>query len=246
MKASANGALNLSVLDGWWDEGYTPEVGWAIGHGEVYEDQNLQDSVESRAIYDILERDAIPLYFDRGADGLPRGWVSKMKASLTQLNAQFNTNRMLREYTEKFYLPLGLRWQNYVQGEQSIIRSLAAWKLKLEAEWRNMKVVEVTDSDNAAHKVGGRKRVSALVHLGKIEPKDIVVECYYGPMDMSGNIEEGKSTVLESDGMGHDNLHKFTGYIPCDNAGLHGYAVRILPSHEHLVMQSIPGLITWG
>ncbi len=246
MKASANGALNLSVLDGWWDEGYNADVGWAIGHGEVYEDQNLQDAVESRAIYDILERDAIPLFFDRGSDNLPRGWVKKMKASLTQLNAQFNTNRMLREYTEKFYLPLGLRWQNYVQDDQSIIRSLAAWKQKLEVEWRNIKVLEVSDSDSDSFKVGGRKKVGAIIHLGKIEPKDIVVECYYGPMDMSGEIGDGKSTVLEFEGPVHDNAYKFVGHIPCDNAGLHGYAVRVLPRHEHLVTQCIPGLITWG
>jgi len=247
MKASANGALNLSILDGWWDEGYNPEVGWAIGAGEEeYGDPNLQDSVESRAIYDILERDCVPLFYERGADGLPRGWVGKMKGSLTQLNAQFNTNRMLREYTEKFYLPLGLRWQNYVQADQAIIRSLATWKRKLETEWRNMRVVDVSDSAGGTFRVGSKKKVTALIQLGAIEPKDIVVECFYGPMDTGGNIEEGKSTVMDCEGKDRDNTFRFTGHIPCDNAGLHGFAVRVLPSHEHLVMQIIPGLIMWG
>ncbi|MBI3794280.1 MAG: alpha-glucan family phosphorylase [Nitrospinae bacterium] len=246
MKASANGALNLSILDGWWDEGYTPDVGWAIGAGEEYEDQATQDSVESRALYDILERDAIPLYYEKGSDGLPRGWVSKMKSSLTKLNAQFNTNRMLREYTEKFYLPLGLRWQNYVEGDPAIIKGFAKWKQGLEAEWKNIKLVEVSDGVVDVFKVGEMKQVSAMVSLGKIKPTDVVVECYYGPMDHVGDIKDGETAILEFEGIAKDGLCKFSGNIPCDNAGLFGFAVRILPNHENLLHKWLPGLITWG
>ena len=245
MKASANGALNFSVRDGWWDEAYVPEVGWAIGAGENYEDQNIQDAVESRAIYDLLERDIVPLFYDRGADNLPRGWVRKMKGSMTVLNAEFNTNRMLREYTEKFYLPLGLRWQNYVQKDSAIIKKLAVWKKRLETHWGEMKVLEVNGSADS-FKVGDRKKVTATIQMGVINPDDIVVECYYGPMDMAGHIEEGKSAVMEMEGKVGDGVCRFAGDIPCDNAGLHGYAIRVLPSHEHLVLQYIPGLILWG
>ena len=245
MKASANGALNFSIRDGWWDEAYAPEVGWAIGAGENYEDQNIQDAVESRAIYDLLERDIVPLFYERGADNLPRGWVRKMKGSMSQLNAVFNTNRMLREYTEKFYLPLGLRWQNYVQKDSAIIKKLAVWKKRLETHWNEMKVLEVTGTDGS-FKVGDRKKVAAVIQLGVISPNDIVVECYYGPMDMADHIEEGKSTIMEMEGEASGGVYRFTGDIPCDNAGLHGYAIRLLPKHEHLVLQYIPGLILWG
>lgn len=245
MKASANGALNFSVLDGWWDEAYKPEVGWAIGAGENYEDQNIQDAVESRAIYDLLERDVVPLFYERGADNLPRGWVRKMKASMTTLNAEFNTNRMLREYTEKFYLPLGLRWQNYVQKDPAIIKKLAVWKKRLETHWGEMKVLEVNGSTDS-FKVGQRKKVTASIQLGAINPGDIMVECYYGPMDITGHIEEGKSAIMEMEGEVKGGVCHFAGEIPCDNAGLHGYAIRVLPSHEHLVLQYIPGLILWG
>jgi starch phosphorylase len=247
MKASANGALNLSILDGWWDEGYTPDVGWAIGAGEEYEDQGIQDSVESRAVFDILERDAVPLFYEKGADNIPKGWVGKMKSSLTKLNAQFNTNRMLREYTEKYYLPLGLRWQNYVVENPAVIKSLAVWKSAIEADWKSIKVVEVTPNGGAdVLKVGERKQVSAQIFLDKIKPGDVVVECYYGPMDYAGEIKGGESAIMEFDGVSKDNLCKFTGNIPCDNAGLFGFAVRVLPNHEHLVHKYIPGLITWG
>ncbi len=245
MKASANGALNFSIRDGWWDEAYVPEVGWAIGAGENYDDQNIQDAVESRAIYDLLERDIVPLFYERGADNLPRGWVRKMKTSMSLLNAEFNTNRMLREYTEKFYLPLGLRWQNYVQKDPGIIKKLAVWKKRLETHWSEMKVLEVNGSDGS-FKVGDKKKVTATIQLGVINPNDIVVECYYGPMDMTGHIEEGKSSIMEMEGAPIGGICRFVGDIPCDNAGLHGYAIRVLPSHEHLVLQYIPGLILWG
>ncbi len=245
MKASANGVINFSIRDGWWDEAYAPEVGWAIGAGENYEDQNIQDAVESRAIYDLLERDVVPLFYERGADNLPRGWVRKMKASMTQLNAVFNTNRMLREYAERFYLPLGLRWQNYVQKDPAIIKKLAVWKKRLETHWGEMKVLEVNGSTDS-FKVGERKKVSAVLQMGVISPDDIVVECYYGPMDMAGQIEEGKSSVMKVDGPSSGGVYRFAGEIPCDNAGLHGYAIRVLPHHEHLVLQYIPGLILWG
>ncbi|MBI3581646.1 MAG: alpha-glucan family phosphorylase [Nitrospinae bacterium] len=247
MKASANGALNLSVLDGWWAEGYSPEVGWAVGAGEEYEDQAIQDSVESRAIYDILERDAIPLFYDKGQDGLPRGWVGKMKASLTKLNAQFNTNRMLREYTERYYLPLGLRWQNYVEANPSVIKSLAAWRRVVEANWKNVRVLEVTaDNSSATLKVGDKKLVSAVLSMDGLKPADVVVECYYGQMDNVGDIKDGETAVMEFEGVTGEDKCKFTGAIPCDNAGLFGFAVRVLPSHEHLVHKWLPGLISWG
>lgn len=246
MKASANGALNLSILDGWWDEGFSPEVGWAIGGGERYEDTNIQDAVESRAIYDTLERDVVPLFYERGADGLPRAWVRKMKSSLAHLNAVFNTNRMLREYTEKFYLPLGLRFQEFVQHDQSIVKTLASWKSRMESEWAEMRVLEVSDSEATSFKVGDKKRVSAVIHLGKIDPEDIAVECYYGPMDMSGEITDGRASIMECEGVVKDRDFKFAGEVPCDNAGLHGFAIRVLPSHDHLVQQYIPGFILWG
>ena len=105
MKVGANGGLNLSILDGWWDEGYDPARGWAIGTGEEYDDRKHQDNVESQSLYDILESELVPLFYERGTDGLPRRWIAKMKASMRELCPAFNTNRMVREYAERFYVP---------------------------------------------------------------------------------------------------------------------------------------------
>ncbi len=105
MKLLANGGLNLSILDGWWDEAYDREVGWAIGHGEEYSNPEYQDQVESEALYHILENDVVPLFYDRDTAGIPRGWLAKMKASMKRLSPIFSTNRMVAEYAERFYLP---------------------------------------------------------------------------------------------------------------------------------------------
>ena len=105
MKLLANGGLNLSILDGWWDEAYDREVGWAIGNGEEYSNPEYQDQVESEALYHILENDVVPLFYDRDAAGIPRGWLAKMKASMKRLSPIFSTNRMVAEYAERFYLP---------------------------------------------------------------------------------------------------------------------------------------------
>ena len=105
MKIAVNGGLNISVLDGWWCEAHTPHNGWAIGRGEEYDDEETQDAVESQALYDLLEKEVVPIFYDRGADGVPRKWIQKMKASMRTVCPVFNSHRMVQEYTERFYLP---------------------------------------------------------------------------------------------------------------------------------------------
>ena len=111
MKAAVNGNLNISVLDGWWAEAYQPHIGWAIGHGEEYEDPEYQDEIESQAIYDLLEREVIPLFYDRSDDGLPRAWIKRMKATMQAVCPRFNTGRVVREYCEHFYIPAAEQYQ---------------------------------------------------------------------------------------------------------------------------------------
>src|SRR5262249_5299941 len=108
MKVLFNGGINCSVLDGWWDEAYDAESGWAIGHGEVYADANYQDDVESAAVYDLFDKEIVPLFYKRDSDGRPREWINRMKASMLKLCPQFNVNRMVREYAVRAYFPAGL------------------------------------------------------------------------------------------------------------------------------------------
>jgi starch phosphorylase len=250
MKATANGALNLSILDGWWDEGYTPETGWAIGHGEEYrEDQfDYQDSVESNAIYDLLEKEIAPLFYERGRDGLPRGWIAKMKAAMRDHAAVFNTNRMVREYTERCYLPSAERDRCLKEDNLARAKALAAWKANIRQQWKQIRIEEVSASgpEDQELKVGDQLQVQAQVYLGELKPTDVSVELYHGPLNAEELIVEGQSLptlIAQSKGNG---TYVFAGAIACRTSGRHGYALRILPHHDDLGNPFEMGLVLWG
>jgi starch phosphorylase len=250
MKATANGALNLSILDGWWDEGYTSETGWAIGHGEEYdEDQSdYQDRVEANAIYDLLEKEIVPLFYERGRDGLPRGWIAKMKAAMRDHAGVFNTNRMVREYFERSYLPSAERSQRLTDGDFARAKALATWKADLHNQWTKVRLERVWSDgpDIQELKVGDQLQVQALVHLGTLNPTDVAVELYQGQLDADGLIVEGKAIsmlIAQSKGKGK---YVFAGAIPCQTSGRHGYALRILPQNDDLGNPFEMGLVLWG
>jgi starch phosphorylase len=250
MKATANGALNLSVLDGWWDEGYTPETGWAIGRGEEYADDQAeyQDRVEANAIYDLLEKEIVPLFYERGRDGLPRGWIAKMKAAMRDHAGVFNTNRMVREYTERCYLPSAARGQRLWEDDQHRAKALAAWKAKLRQHWGEIRISRVWTerADSEDLRVGDQLQVKAEVYLSELKPTDVSVQLYYGPVDASNLIVDGlalPTLIAQSKGKGS---YVFAGAIPCRTSGQHGYALRILPSHEDLGNAFEMGLVLWG
>jgi len=142
MKVIYNGGLNCSILDGWWAEGYSPEVGWAIGNGEEYPEHEWerQNYIESEALYNILEKDIIPMFYERGRDGLPRQWIAKMKNSMQTLAPYFNTHRMLEEYTNKYYIPSFRRVKEITGShlEEGVV--FATWRSQLEKAWPKIKV----------------------------------------------------------------------------------------------------------
>ena len=250
MKATANGALNLSILDGWWDEGYSPEVGWAIGHGEEYEEHeaDYQDQVESNALYDLLEKEVVPLFYERGRDGLPRGWIAKMKAAMGRHTGVFNTNRMVRDYAECCYLPAGQRSLHLSRNDWERAKALAAWKEQVRRQWSQIRIERIWSEDGGerALKVGDHLRVMAQIYLGDLKPTDVAVELYYGPLNAEGQIAEGKALptlIAQSKGGG---TYIFAGALSCKRSGLHGYALRILPQHEDLGNPFEMGLILWG
>ncbi len=250
MKATANGALNLSILDGWWDEGYSLETGWAIGHGEEYrEDQaDYQDNVESNAIYDLLEKEIVPLFYDRGRDGLPRGWLGKMKAAMREHAGVFNTNRMVREYVELTYRPSAQRAALLEEGGLSRAQALAAWKAGIRGQWGQVRIEQITAEgpDSQELKVGDQLQVQARVCLGELKPTDVAVELYYGRLDAEGQIVAGQTMpmlIAQSKGNG---CYVFAGAISCATSGRHGFALRVVPSHEDLGSPHEMGLVLWG
>jgi starch phosphorylase len=246
MKAAVNGALNLSILDGWWDEAYTPEVGWSIGRGEDYEDQELQDKVESEALYDVLEKDVIPSFYDRGRDGIPRRWVTMMRDSLDKLCPVFNTNRMVREYTEKFYIPTTERYHHLSEKNFSAAKSLAGWRSKVLIEWSHVKINRVEANLNSHLKVGNSLEAKAFVQLGSLSPEDVLVELYLGRLDARGNFVKPKPVEMKHSGK-KDGAYIFeTGSVSVKSSGRHGYSVRVMPRHPELVGKFETGLLKWA
>jgi glycogen phosphorylase len=243
MKVCVNGGLNLSVLDGWWDEGYRGDNGWRIGSGEEFADQQYQDEVESSALYDLMEREIVPEFYTRGADGLPRAWIKRMKRSIATNVSVFNTNRMVREYTEVSYVPSHDRMARLLVSDFASARALAAWRRKVRDHWREVRVEDVTAPPGEALHVGDEFTVEARVNLGALEPDDVSVQLYHGVIDSFGEIAHPRVTLLRPvDG----SLGMFSGSTECRASGQYGFCVRVLPKHVDLANSFEPGLVTWG
>ncbi|CAN5428740.1 glycosyltransferase family 1 protein [soil metagenome] len=246
MKAACNGVLNCSVLDGWWVEGFSPDVGWAIGHGEIYPDSGYQDHVESQALYDILEKEIIPLFYKRSIDNFPREWIARMKSCMRKLAPVFNTNRMVREYAEKFYVPALHR--GLALGENNMARAIALAHAKdaMRHRWGGVKVVGVHTSGNGHYKVGDTMQVEALIDLPEIDPKDVQVQLYCGSVSATGEIERPQIMDLSYGKSMGPARHLFTGRIDCRSSGRQGFALRVVPGYADMATKFEPGLITWN
>jgi starch phosphorylase len=246
MKVPPNGGLNLSCLDGWWPEAYNGENGWAIGDGRVYEDLAYQDHVESESLYNLLEREIIPLFYERTLDDVPRKWIARMKESMRTIIPQFSTNRMLRDYTQKMYVPAVRRVRKVWADNFALARSLAAWKDRLRSHWHEVRVVEVQSPPHTVLKVGDTLTLQARVHLGSIPPEDVAVEAYYGPLTVDDEIADGQALPLKFARPESNGEHWFEGAVPCRTSGRSGYAIRVVPCHEDLADRYDQGLVVWG
>jgi starch phosphorylase len=245
MKVLPNGGLNLSILDGWWVEGYEPGAGWAIGKGEEYEDLAYQDAVESSALYDLLEKDVVPLFYERGADGLPRGWIQRMKRSMTRLTPQFGTNRMLWEYAERYYEPAARCWARVSANGLAGARQLAAFRERLQASWSGVRVEAVETAGSGAHRVGEGLSLTATVRLGAIDPGHVAVEAYYGLLTPARQIRQGRAARLTPAGSLSPGVHRFRGTVPCEKSGMQGFSIRVRPDHPDACELLGTGLMSW-
>ncbi|MGC9972760.1 MAG: alpha-glucan family phosphorylase [Bryobacteraceae bacterium] len=257
MKAAANGALNLSTLDGWWDEvwrspGRPEGIGWAIGKGETYDNREYQDQVEAEALYDLLERDVIPTFYERGADRLPRRWIGHMKASISTLCRFVNTHRMVSDYTCQFYAKAHAQFRRLEADGAARTKALAAWMARVRAGWQHVRVEAVEDGPGAALLVGTIIGARARIQLGPLTPDDVAVEMYLGRLDPAGEILEAELTPMRSTGRDAQGRYLFEATpVPCSKSGLHGFTVRVRPHHADLPAADgatpfLPGLIAWA
>jgi starch phosphorylase len=246
MKAAMNGVLNCSILDGWWDEAYNPEVGWAIGHGEQYNDDQLQDDIESKALYDLLERDIVPLFYQRGRDGLPREWIKRMKTCMKEIGQSMSSHRMLMDYSNQFYFPALKNYRRIVKDDYAESKSLAAYFTKLRQNWDSLRIVKVESNAKPIMQRGDSLSVTAYIELGALNPNELLVELYYGAVsNQSNDITHAKHEEMKALGQ-EGNLYLYQIKIECEDTGFQGHTIRILPKHEALIHPYRTGLIKWS
>jgi starch phosphorylase len=190
MKVLVNGGINLSELDGWWAEAYTPEVGWALGDGHEHGDDPAWDAVEAKALYDLLEREVIPEFYTRDENGIPTAWVKRMRESMARLTPRFSANRTVREYTKKHYLPAASAYRERAVGMGAMGVQLVSWQRALEERWSNLRFGEMKVVSN------GEKHVFEVqVYLSGLDPNSVRVELYADGMNGSEPIRQEMKAV---------------------------------------------------
>lgn len=246
MKVAVNGGLNLSILDGWWVEGYDGENGFAIGSGEEYSDLKYQDDVESRLIYELIERELVPEFYDRGSDRLPRQWIKRMKKAIGTLVPVFNTNRMVEEYLNRCYLPAHSREARLTADGLKPAGELAGWRRKVQSAWGGIRVDSVEAPTGEMWQVGKSLPVNVRVQMGSVMPTDVEVQVCYGRLDADGELTDPKAVALAPTAASTGGSVVFSGQVPCETSGHFGFSVRVLPKHPNLPNPFEPGLVTWG
>ncbi len=244
MKAVANGALHFSTRDGWWAEVEADGLGWNIGAGEEYpEDQHdYQDEVEARSLYDILEHEVVPTFFHRGKDDIPRQWIAMMKKSLKTLPPVFNTNRMVRQYAERYYLPAVHHFVGMSDNDFHSLKVLSEWKQKVAQNWYPITLKRVDADIESDVLVGETGNVVAVLELGALAPEDVTVEVVYGRIGPDFQIDEAGAVPMSFEGR-EDSAAVFKGIVPCIRSGKFGFALRLLPRHSDLANPYQTGLI---
>ncbi len=248
MKAALNGALQLSILDGWWCEGYDGTNGWGLGEGREYSNPEMQLEYDSRSLYGLLETRVAPLYFDRDTNGVPAGWIDMMKSAWATIPDEFNTHRMVEEYVRTAYVPLAQEVARVAKDGFAGARERARIHAQISDAWKNVHIedVSVTDPKRGNLGIGDVFEVRAKVRLGAISPDLISVELYVGPADRKGELEEPVVIPLLREGEVTNGTATYTGaYLP-RGAGSFLYGVRVLPAVDGLHETAHLGLVRWA
>jgi starch phosphorylase len=246
MKAAFNGVLNLSILDGWWDEAYAAGNGWAIGSGEEYADQEYQDRIDAGTLYELLEREVVPLFYTRASDGLPHGWLDTMKRSMQSICPVFNTNRMVHQYLDQAYAPAQEHRLRLEDGSCKRARALARWRNKVRRAWSSVRIVAVAADRTENLRVGESVAVTARIAADRLTPTDLCVQIYAGRLDDHQEIGGAEIIPMSHRETAADGAFLFAGSIPCAASGLRGFTVRVVPCNDDLGRPHATGLIAWA
>jgi starch phosphorylase len=244
MKAAINGAVNCSVLDGWWDECYDGRNGWAIGTRNTGDDSEYQDRMDASSLYDLLEREIVPRFYDRSEGPVPRRWMERVRASISGLGHYVTAKRMVIDYVEKLYEPAARGAGEMATDGFARARELAAWKNKVRGSWADVKVIDV-DGEVLAANVGEHRDVAATVHIGRLDTGDVLVQLAHGRVGPSGELVEPKLVEMVA-GECSDGTCRYKGSFVAEGAGLYGFAVRVVPSNSDLVNPMEMGFVAWA
>ncbi len=243
MKAALNGSLNLSILDGWWAEFYDEENGWAIPSADSAGDSAERDKLEADSMYDLIEHQIAPRFYDRGEDGVPTRWVESIRHTLSTLSPELSADRMVREYVQRLYVPSAAAHRAISADRFAPARALAAWKSRVTAAWPHVSVAHVESGGvDAVPQVGDELHVRAHVNLAGLTPADVSVEVVYGRARENDRLENPHSVELAPSPSVGDPA-QFAGTVTLSRAGSFGYNVRVVPRNPLLASAAELGLI---
>jgi starch phosphorylase len=241
-KAALNGALNCSILDGWWDEMFDGENGWAISSAEGIADLEVRDRVEADSLFALLEEQIVPSFYERTQGPVPRRWVRRVKHALASLGPQVSATRMVRDYVEQLYEPTAER-ADHLSGAGA--KSLATWKSRVSAGWTDVRI-EAVDGHMGAVDLGETRRLAAVVHLGQLEPDDVAVELLHGVVGQNDELSTPTPVTMTPVGPASGDRLRYEGTFVCDRAGRYGITVRVVPTHPDLTTPAELGKVSWA
>ena len=252
-KASVNGVINFSVLDGWWAEGYNQKNGWRIGFNSDYESYEAQDVTDSQNIYETLEEKIIPAYYNKDKNGISKEWLGIMKESIMSTGGKYSTSRMLSDYTSKFYIPLCNLHNKYYK-DLSEVTEFNTWKNDIYRNWKDIKITQKNNVNNIAIDAGKCISVKCQVELPNIDPEHVSVECYYGKILENGVVEDISIIPMQqvktkskdsANSAENSKVFEYETKIELKTGGNYGYTFRVMPKHEMLLEPANMDLIKW-
>ena len=244
-KASVNGVINFSILDGWWAEGYNAKNGWKIGESLEYSDYESQDRADSQSIYDTLENKIIPMYYEKDEDGISSRWMQTMKESIISTGGKYSTSRMLTDYVDKLYIPLCNLYNNYY-AELGKVGELNEWKKSIKNAWDNIEITQENNLDNITLDAGNNIEVRCKVKLPNINKDNIEAQVYYGKISENGTVDDISIIPMELEEADEESkIYTYKAKVNLINGGNYGYTFRVMPKNEMILDSANLDLIKW-
>jgi starch phosphorylase len=248
-KVPINGGINFSILDGWWLEGYNTQNGWSIGQDRQYDDNDLQDIEDATSLYDTLENEILPLYYDRDKNGIPNAWIEKVKHSFHSTITQFSAHRMVWEYLQKYYMPAMKRAEKYSQEEYRELHLFTTWKNRIERLWDKVELSikngEGMDEDRRIFSAGEERNISLFIDSAGLSQKDLRVEIVLERHDAYREHQAMKIIPMGLVAKNGENQLEYRAHVVTDNDGSYRFNCRVLPVHPDLFTPYEARLVKW-